>query len=160
MWRDKSGQSGRGGNSLENTLLLQNEAILRLLFCLKFVGKDYRGQEEMTNCPVGQRSLWMTIQLCLWYDFPEFSTPVCQKWPINHASALQKTLFNVRFAEITTPFLLSQVVSGYLNIELLLDTEYQDFTVKQSVQPVGRSCLCVDNVNVIRRVTSGVHLSA
>lgn len=130
MWRNKSGQSGRGGNTLENTLRLQNEAILKLLFCLKLVGKDYRGQGEMTICPVGQRSLWMTIQLCLWYDFPEFSTPVCQKWPINHASALPKTLFNVHFAEITTPFLFSQVISCYLNIELLFDAECQDFTVK------------------------------
>lgn len=77
----------------------------------------------MTNCPFGQRSLRMTLQLCV-CDTTSQNSPL--RWAkITHKSpsrALQKTLFfYVCFAEKTTSFLfevtLYQVV--YFKTEFL-----------------------------------------
>lgn len=89
---------GRVGEveTLENTFLQQAPKWnnFEAIFCLKFAEKDYRGEKVMTNCPFGQRSLRMTLQLCV-CDTTSQNSPL--RWAkITHKSpsrALQKTLF-------------------------------------------------------------------
>lgn len=124
--------------TLENTFLQHSPKWnhFTAIFCLEFAGKDYRGEEVMTNCPFGQRSLWMTLQLWV-CDTTSQNSPL--RWAkITHKSpsrALQKTLFfYVCFAEKNNPVSnWSHVISSclfYYGITLnLKSTECQDFTV-------------------------------
>lgn len=88
----------------------------------------------MTNCPFGQRSLWMTLELCV-CDTTSQNSPL--RWAkITHKSpsrALQKAHFYVSFAEKKQPrfYLKSRYIKLFILIRNFFEPEkrsvYTDF---------------------------------